>query len=266
MTLHTLGGEQTSKKLGHLFSEVESIEKATGTSGNVLYFLILKINELWDRCVKVRERVVKAYLRIPFKEALKLAYSEAQVLDNFQNGYLGLVRATSTYDADIGVSFGSYARTWVRQSIWFGLKRDSGVSQHFWNLHSRIERARDLLVADGEEATTNAISAKTGISKKRIARTARIRQASNLCSLDHATSFDERNLYAKIEDSEATEVMQQEHIVEEVTSLLEDLDRLPLRVVALKHGLFDRLPGKSRLPESEVVRSLARNILAEAKR
>lgn len=265
-SLHVADGQvQVSEKLSVLFSEIERVERATGCAGNTLYFLVMKIDELWRRCQKVRERIIKAYLRIAFRESLKRSYGEHQVFDNFQNGYFGVVRATSSYDSDIGVSFGSYARHWVRQSIWFGLKKESGVSQHFWNLYSRIERARTAIVSEGDEATTKAISARTGITKKRIERTTRIRQASNLCSLDHASPFDERTLYQKLEDQEATEAVAQGQIVEDVAILLEDLDPEALRVVALKHGLFDRLPGKDTVPESDVVKLLAKHILREAK-
>jgi RNA polymerase primary sigma factor len=67
--------------------------------------------------VEARDQLVRANLRLVVCLARGFLHRGLDLDDLVAEGNLGLIRATETYDPDVGVRFSTYARNWIKQSI-----------------------------------------------------------------------------------------------------------------------------------------------------
>lgn len=98
---------------------------------------------------RARERMIMANLRLVLYVAKSyIGLSDLSLDDLFQEGVLGLMRATDKYDHTLGYKFSTYATWWIRQSITRSLA-DRGTTirlpVHVHDDVLRLKRAHKLL-------------------------------------------------------------------------------------------------------------------------
>jgi RNA polymerase primary sigma factor len=75
---------------------------------------------------QARDQLVRSNLRLVVCIAKRFATGQMPLADLIEEGNLGLIRATDSFDPSVGVRFSTYAAWWIKQSIKRSLLLDCG--------------------------------------------------------------------------------------------------------------------------------------------
>src|SRR5579885_1260170 len=182
-SLHLLKAMANKKKAGSKNKVVKSIEKLNllravfeqilesfCAIGDKKDPLTIKANAARHEVKKIRDLVLGSYLRLVFKLAHSLSNNYSQLLDNFQNGASGLLRAISYYDHTSGSRFASYATWWIRQAILLHLKLEANLIRlpiGVWQNYAFLERVRKK-TQHNQDIDTEQLSQASGYSEEQL--------------------------------------------------------------------------------------------------
>ncbi len=249
-----------------LHSQMQAIEEDLHVDRAYLYHLRMQVAKNQERQMKLRKTIYEPYLRIVYKEAKKHATNHIQVLDNFQNGSTGLIRAISCYNLDRNVSFSSYAHWWIRQSILFHIKDSSNFVKlpvTTWQTYTSVEKARArVLSRDGDDSIEN-LAEETGHSPQKLQEVYDAVRSSHVHSLDY--EVDETGkmmLIDVIPDSNIEERERSEEISQDVEERLARLSPQQQWAMRLNFGMVGSLSHKGPLNPDDVMREKIRQRLA----
>jgi RNA polymerase sigma factor (sigma-70 family) len=185
-------GEELRRHQGQLLldspagRELQRLAEVLATSEDNVPALTRLATETVQRIERIHERLFNHHLRLLIKVSNSLTIDPDQILDNFQAGSFGLMRAIRDYVPPF--NFIGYASQWIRQAV-LGVVRSytnniripGNVLQEFNNL----ERARQRLATD---ATIEEIAAEADVDPKRAARVYELITMSHTFSLDRSVS------------------------------------------------------------------------------
>ena len=151
---------------------------------------------------KARETVVREHWRLAVRLANRFAAlspHSAEPEDLAQLGAMGLIRACETFDPARGVTFGSYAGNWIRDSVQQGLAGYSAISLPR-RVRAQVVRARALengsLTKIGRAPTPEEATAVLGAETPRVptvtGRLSQIPVASAEDSVEETVTREER--------------------------------------------------------------------------
>lgn len=253
-TLDRVPEEQAHRiavSLADIHDQMEPIEESVDVSREELYHLSRAVREFWNRYLSVREKIIHPYMRVAYKEARYRATTEEQVVENFQNGVQGLIRAVSCYNQNRMINFSSYSRWWVRQSILLRLKEDSNLVKlpaTTWQAHTSIQRARNKTVTENESELEEEVVSETGLSKEKVRSIQDAVRTSQMFSLDHPIDDNESTLSQILGvDHQFT---RDENEVEVRARLRRLTDRQRV-ILALRFGIFDLLEDRAQITDEE---------------
>jgi RNA polymerase primary sigma factor len=132
---------------------------------------ITKVNlvemERIERGLKVvRNRLIKANLRLVISIARKYLNRGLSFLDLIQEGNMGLMKATEKYDYQKGYKFSTYSTWWIRQQVTRAIAdyaRTIRVPVHVLETMNKITKVTTSLYQElGREPTLEEISHKAG--------------------------------------------------------------------------------------------------------
>jgi RNA polymerase sigma factor (sigma-70 family) len=151
---------ESADRVNELSAELAVYEGVVGGNQLTLYGTIRHIAYLNGKADSLRRRIVQAYRRIAYKLARRHSPADGSfVLDNFQNGCVGLVKAVAYYDPNEPSRFARYAVWWVRQYMLLALKDSSNfvrLAQTAWSNFQRYDDiAVKLAVLRGESEVTD---------------------------------------------------------------------------------------------------------------
>lgn len=237
---------------GHPSDKMAKIAKEMQTPPTSIPLLAYNVRSAVTYVASIHKRVFAHHTRLLIKVAASLTTDSDQLLDNFQAGGFGLMRAIRDHNPPY--NFIGYASSWIKQSILGHMRAVSNnirVPGNVLQEYSALEKAKSKL----PEAEQNI----EGLAKHTGQDAERIKKVYEVINLAHTWSFDtEVHNNSSLKESgpvalrelipdESTQTDHLENPHLEVASLLRDLPYRERWVVANFHGVQEHI-GKSPHP------------------
>jgi len=182
--------------------KIERIDKEMGLK-TLSFGACDKCNKIFKHYLTQRSNIIAPYLRSVYRSARSTAKNTQQMLDNFQNGAIGLVRAVSCYSTKRPTSFSSVAKWWIKQSLLLAIKEDANFVRlpvSTWQTYTQLERARAKLGGDEDTAK---IALASNMSEKKVKSVYNTIRVSQVYSIHKSYNTEEK---LTLEDVIATEI------------------------------------------------------------
>jgi RNA polymerase primary sigma factor len=209
--------------------------RATGMDRRTLKAYVAELREALDEYRAVRDRMVRANVRLVAMLARRYHHPTLTFLDLFQEGTLGLLRAVEKYEPARQVKFSTYASWWIWQQLGRTADTQGALIRtpvHWNQLRRRIGRSQDG--AEDSEATMRGLD--EGVDPSRLEA---MTQGFRFVSTDTPSDDDERPLESILAGPEASPETQVLHasLGKHLESALEQLPAREGFIVRQRFGL-----------------------------
>jgi RNA polymerase sigma factor (sigma-70 family) len=246
-----------------LRKEVRKSERINELDPSTSYGTITFVARRMEAIRSIYNRISKAYARVVLKMARGQSVSSDYILDSYQNGNLGLLRAISSYDHISNARFPGYAKWWIRQRMLFCMKEEANVikvSSNTWQHYAKLEAVRQKLESVNGPVSFEELAKAAGYAESHVESIYNSIKTSQVKSLEYHLSSEGFTLMAVasgcadepliVEDSltayEETLALEEQTSIEEQDekSVKNLLDRIPQRLrrlICLQYGLIDHI-------------------------
>jgi RNA polymerase primary sigma factor len=193
----------------------------------------------------VRNRLIKANLRLVINIAKKYLNRGLSFLDLIQEGNMGLMKAAEKYDYQKGYKFSTYSTWWIRQAITRAIAdyaRTIRVPVHVLETMNKITKVTISLYQElGREPTLEEISHKAGLPLEKVRKIMKV--SNEPVSIETPIGDDDSKLGDFIADPKSPSPF--EELVgisckEEIDKVLSTLTPREEKVIRMRLGIGEK--------------------------
>jgi len=230
-----------------IISDISLIDKNSRLNRSAFY-ISRESKRIYKKYMELRAMIITPYLRSVYSTAKSTARNSHQMLDNFQNGSIGLMRAVSCYSTKRKACFASVAKFWIKQMMLLSIKEDANFVKlpvSTWQAYTQLEKAKIKAGISDENIAEIAKAAKMPFKKaKTVYYTVKIAQ---VYSLNRTYDADEK---LTLEDIMTNEDRLGGFVDPFINTLRDycdsaNLTDIELKIIALRHGMLDLIPPKN---------------------
>jgi len=224
---------------------------ASGELGRIDRAEVARLRRRQRKGDRARDRLTRANLRLVVSVAKRFGGRGLPLLDLFQEGNLGLMRAVEKFDAGKGFKFSTYATWWIRQAITRAIadqSRTIRIPVHKVDAMNRVLRVqRDLAQELEREPSHSEIGERAVLRPDEVEDLLRLAsEQDNPLSLDSPVGDEQdASLADLVPDLRAiapADAAARRLLGEAVLASLDDLDKREKDVVRMRFGLDGEQP------------------------
>ncbi|MGD0229991.1 MAG: RNA polymerase sigma factor RpoD [Syntrophorhabdales bacterium] len=202
--------------------------------------------ELVERELKVvKNRLIKANLRLVINIAKKYLNRGLSFLDLIQEGNMGLMKAAEKYDYQKGYKFSTYSTWWIRQAITRAIAdyaRTIRVPVHVLETMNKITKVTISLFQElGREPTLEEISAKAALPLEKVRKIMKV--SNEPISIETPIGDDDSKLGDFIADPKSPSPFEELVSIsckEEIDKVLSTLTPREEKVIRMRLGIGEK--------------------------
>lgn len=241
----------TDRYTKHL-SNCVAIENKLQFKDQLGYSVIRDAEQAHKKYIEIRSVIIAPYLRSVFSLAKNLGKNVHQILDNFQNGSMGLIRAVSCYSTIKPTSFSSVAKGWIKQMMLLRIKEEANFVKlpiATWQSFTAMEKVRQKNGCEIDDYDCIAKANKTTPEKVKT-----VYESVKMSQVFSINKTYDQNEKLTLEDVIPDEKESSDDLI--IGELREYIDKASLqsaekKVIALIHGIADIIVNK-RLSEEDI--------------
>lgn len=260
-------GERVRPKLrlevARLEMKARSMEERFGATQTHFYGVVKQVQWHMKIAMAMRTKVLVSFRRLVMQMARKYGRSEQQILDNFQHGSTGLVRAANYFDPNREKAFSGLARNWIQASVLLHLKTEANMCKipaPLWQVYRKMEQ---MSHDKGIVGDIPAIAKEMKMTEEQVVEVMQAIQINRPVSLESPLSEDDPGTMLRdnvVDEGESVEDSLSRKSSTQASDYMSALSYKERMVICCCFGTFDLVPDSKDMYPLDIVRERLRQM------